>query len=130
MPVLLNLSNPGGSRLENGVTYERVVGRVGPEIENGYPELWTYMKVRLEEGRRKGFFAATRNGFTGPSHLIFEKVRHVSDHRPCAHGRCDRCCLGEHLVCRAGCARGFQVQRNAIGTLRGQGHSYGQQLLV
>jgi putative hydrolase of HD superfamily len=34
MPVLLNLSNQGGSWLENGVTYERVVGRVGLEIEN------------------------------------------------------------------------------------------------
>jgi putative hydrolase of HD superfamily len=33
MLVLLNLSNQGGSWLENGVTYERVVGRVGPEIE-------------------------------------------------------------------------------------------------
>jgi putative hydrolases of HD superfamily len=59
MPVLLNLSNQGGSWLENGVTYERVVGRVGPEIENGCPELWTYMKAKLEEARRKGFFAAT-----------------------------------------------------------------------
>jgi HD domain len=59
MPVLLNLSHQGGSWLENGVTYERVVGRIGPEIENGCPELWTYMKEKLEEGRRKGFFAAT-----------------------------------------------------------------------
>jgi putative hydrolases of HD superfamily len=31
----------GGSWLENGMTYEHVVGRVGPEIENGCPELWT-----------------------------------------------------------------------------------------
>jgi putative hydrolases of HD superfamily len=54
MPVLLNLSNQGGSWLEDGVTYERVVGRVGPEIENGCPELWTYMKAKLEEARRKG----------------------------------------------------------------------------
>jgi putative hydrolase of HD superfamily len=58
MPVLLNLSNQGGSWLENGMTYERVVGRVGPEIENGCPELWTYVKAKLEEARRKGFFAA------------------------------------------------------------------------
>jgi len=36
------------------VTYERVVGRVGAEIENGGPELWTYMKAKLEEARRKG----------------------------------------------------------------------------
>jgi putative hydrolase of HD superfamily len=52
------LSNQGGSWLENGMTYERVVGRVGPEIENGCPELWTYVKAQLEEARRKGFFAA------------------------------------------------------------------------
>ena len=31
---------------------------VGPEIENGCPELWTYVKAKLEEARRKGFFAA------------------------------------------------------------------------
>jgi putative hydrolase of HD superfamily len=57
MPVLLNLSNSGGSWLENGVAYERVVGRVGPEIEGGCPELWNYVKRELEEGRHKGFFA-------------------------------------------------------------------------
>ena len=59
MPVLLNLSNGGGSWLENGVTFERVVGRVGREIEQGCPELWSYMKVQLEAARRKDFFAAS-----------------------------------------------------------------------
>jgi HD domain len=59
MPVLLNLNNGGGSWLENGVNYDRVVERVGPEIENGSPELWTYMKAELEEARGKGFFAAS-----------------------------------------------------------------------
>ena len=54
MLVLPNLSNQVGSWQENGVTYERVVGRVGPEIEIGCPELWTYMKAKLEEARRKG----------------------------------------------------------------------------
>lgn len=58
MPVLLNLNKRGGSWLENGVSYERVVERVGPEIESGCPELWEYLKPQLEEGRRKGFFAA------------------------------------------------------------------------
>jgi putative hydrolase of HD superfamily len=59
MPVVLNLRNHGGSWIENGVSYERVVGRVGPEIESGCPELWSYLKRELEEARRKGFFAAS-----------------------------------------------------------------------
>ena len=57
MPVLLNLSNGGGSWLENGIAYERVCTRVGPEIEAGCPELWNYMKRQLETARQKGFFA-------------------------------------------------------------------------
>jgi putative hydrolase of HD superfamily len=59
MPVLLNLNNNGGSWLENSVSYERVVERVRPEIENGCPELWKYLKPQLEAGRRKGFFATS-----------------------------------------------------------------------
>lgn len=57
MPVLLNLSNEGGSWLENGVSYERVIGRVGPEVESGCPELWIYLRQQLEEARRKRYFA-------------------------------------------------------------------------
>jgi putative hydrolases of HD superfamily len=59
MPVLLNLNNHGGSWIENGVSYERVVERVGPEIEDGCPQLWEYLKAELEAGRRKGLFAAS-----------------------------------------------------------------------
>ncbi|MGA8531786.1 MAG: HD domain-containing protein [Acidobacteriaceae bacterium] len=58
MPVLLNLNNEGGSWLENGVPYERVIGRVEPEIESGCPELWNYLSRELKEARRKGYFAA------------------------------------------------------------------------
>ena len=58
MPVLLNLSNRGGSWLENGVTYERVFGRVKPEIENGCPELWSYLEEQLKAAHKQGFFAA------------------------------------------------------------------------
>jgi 5'-deoxynucleotidase YfbR-like HD superfamily hydrolase len=58
MPVLLNLKNGGGSWLENAVTYERVVGRVRPEIENGCPELWSYLERQLNTARAQGFFAA------------------------------------------------------------------------
>ena len=57
MPVFLNLKNRGGSWLENGVSYERVVGRVRPEIENGCPELWNYLDRQLKAGRARGFFA-------------------------------------------------------------------------
>jgi putative hydrolase of HD superfamily len=59
MPVLLNLNKNGGSWLENGVSYERVVERVRPEIESGCPELWGHLKPQLEAGRRKGFFATS-----------------------------------------------------------------------
>jgi putative hydrolases of HD superfamily len=57
MPVLLNLNNRGGSWLENGVTYERVFGRVKPEIENGCPELWSYLEEQLKAAHQQGFFA-------------------------------------------------------------------------
>jgi putative hydrolases of HD superfamily len=56
-PVLLNLSNGGGSWIENGVPYERVIERVGPEVESGCPELWIYLRQQLEEARRKRYFA-------------------------------------------------------------------------
>jgi len=59
MPVLLNLNNNGGSWVENGVSYERVVKRAQPEIEGGCPELWEYLKLQLEVGRHKGFSAAS-----------------------------------------------------------------------
>jgi putative hydrolase of HD superfamily len=58
MPVLLNLSNKGQSWVENGVSYERVVRRIAPEIEAGCPALWKYLEVRLEEARQKGWFGA------------------------------------------------------------------------
>jgi putative hydrolase of HD superfamily len=61
MPVLLNLNKRGGSWRENSVSYERVVERVRPEIENGCPELWEYLKPKLEAGRRKGFFATSES---------------------------------------------------------------------
>ena len=59
MPVLLNLSNHGQSWLENGISYERVVRRVGPEVNAGCPALWEYLEGRLEEVRNKGWFGAT-----------------------------------------------------------------------
>jgi len=60
MPVLLNLSNEGQSWRENGISYERVVGRIAPEIEAGCPALWKYLEGRLEEVRKKGWFDAVK----------------------------------------------------------------------
>lgn len=56
MPVLLNLANDGQSWRENGISHERVVGRVGPQVKAGCPALWEYLEVRLEEKRREGWF--------------------------------------------------------------------------
>jgi 5'-deoxynucleotidase YfbR-like HD superfamily hydrolase len=58
MPVLLNLANGGQSWRENGISYERVVGGVGPPIKAGCPALWAYLEARLEEERLKGWFGA------------------------------------------------------------------------
>jgi putative hydrolase of HD superfamily len=56
MPVLLNLAHQGGSWLENGISYERVVERIGPEIQAGCPALWEYISARLQDARSKGWF--------------------------------------------------------------------------
>lgn len=58
MPVLLNLANGGQSWRENGITHERVVRRVAPQIRNGCPALWSYIEARLEEEHEKGWFGA------------------------------------------------------------------------
>ncbi|HYH07448.1 MAG TPA: HD domain-containing protein [Thermoanaerobaculia bacterium] len=57
MPVILNLANNGQSWRENGITYERVLQRVGPPIAAGCPALWKYLEGRLAEEQRKGWFA-------------------------------------------------------------------------
>jgi putative hydrolase of HD superfamily len=56
MPVLLNLSNEGQSWREHGISYERVVSRVGPEIEAGCPALWQHIEARLKVARDQGWF--------------------------------------------------------------------------
>jgi putative hydrolase of HD superfamily len=56
MPVLLNLANQGQSWRENGISYERVVERVRPQIQAGCPDLWDYLEPRLEEARQRGYF--------------------------------------------------------------------------
>ena len=56
MPVLLNLANGGGSWVEHGITYERVVRKVGPPIEAGCPALWVWLAPKLEAARAQGYF--------------------------------------------------------------------------
>jgi putative hydrolase of HD superfamily len=56
MPVLLNLANGGQSWRDNGISYERVIQRVGPPIQTGCPALWAYLETRLDEERRNGWF--------------------------------------------------------------------------
>ena len=56
MPVLLNLASNGGSWRENGISHARVVGKIAPPIQAGCPALWDYLRPRLEDARRRGFF--------------------------------------------------------------------------
>jgi putative hydrolases of HD superfamily len=56
IPALLNLALNGQSWRENGISYERVVNRIGPPIKAGCPPLWDYLLSRLEVERQKGWF--------------------------------------------------------------------------
>ena len=56
MPVLLNLANNGQSWRENGIRYEQVVKRVGPQVEAGCPALWAYLDAQLAGARDSGWF--------------------------------------------------------------------------
>lgn len=58
MPVLLNLANEGQSWRENGISHERVVRRIRPQIEAGCPMLWRYLEARLDEAGERGWFGA------------------------------------------------------------------------
>jgi putative hydrolase of HD superfamily len=58
MPVLLNLANGGGSWVENGISHQRVVRKVGPPIEAGCPALWAWLAPQLDDARAKGYFGA------------------------------------------------------------------------
>lgn len=56
MPALLNLANGGQSWVEHGITFERVVARIGPPIEQGCPALWQWLLGRLQAERERGWF--------------------------------------------------------------------------
>lgn len=56
IPALLNLANDGQSWVENGISYERVIGRIGPPIKAGCPPLWDYLQSRLAKENSEGWF--------------------------------------------------------------------------
>ena len=58
MPVLLNLANNGQSWVENGISHDRVVRRIGPPIAAGCPALWEYLELQLCAARDRGWFGA------------------------------------------------------------------------
>ena len=61
MPALLNLAQNGQSWRENGISYERVVERIGPPIMAGSPALWSYLSARLESENQRGWFGSARS---------------------------------------------------------------------
>jgi len=61
IPALLNLARDGQSWVENGISYEQVVARIGPPIRSGCPSLWDWMKPQLDAAQAQGWFG-TRKG--------------------------------------------------------------------
>ena len=61
VPIILNLANNGQSWRENGIRYEQVVKRNGPDVQAGCPALWDYLKQQLDEARDKGWFGSDRS---------------------------------------------------------------------
>lgn len=56
VPIILNLANNGQSWRENGIQYEQVIQRNGPAAEAGCPALWAYLKQKLNEAQKAGWF--------------------------------------------------------------------------
>jgi len=56
IPIILNLANNGQSWRENGIRCEQVIKRNGPAVEAGCPALWAYLKEKLDEAQRGGWF--------------------------------------------------------------------------
>lgn len=51
MPALLNLNNNLQSWREHRISFDRVVNRIRPQIEDGCPALWAYMEKLLKHAR-------------------------------------------------------------------------------
>ena len=60
VPIISNLANDGQSWRENGIRHEQVVKRNGPAVEAGCPALWSYLKDKLDEAQRDGWFGQVR----------------------------------------------------------------------
>ena len=60
VPIILNLANNGQSWRENGIRYEQVIQRNGPAAEAGCPALWAYLKEKLDEAQRDGWFGGVQ----------------------------------------------------------------------
>jgi putative hydrolase of HD superfamily len=58
VPIILNLANNGQSWRENGIRYEQVIERNGPAADAGCPRLWAYLKEKLDDAQRDGWFGA------------------------------------------------------------------------
>lgn len=56
IPIILNLANNGQSWRENGIHHDQVIKRNGPAVQAGCPALWTYLKERLDEAQKTGWF--------------------------------------------------------------------------
>jgi putative hydrolase of HD superfamily len=54
LPMYSNLLNQGKTWKENGVTLKQVIGKNGPVIQKGIPELWNLLAPLLEAAAQKG----------------------------------------------------------------------------
>ena len=62
VPIILNLANNGQSWGENGIRCEQVIKRNGPAVEAGCPALWAYLKEKLDEAQKDGWFGMDARG--------------------------------------------------------------------
>jgi len=60
IPALLNLARNGQSWVENGISYEQVVARIGPPIRSGCPALWGWIKPQLDAAQAQGWFGTSK----------------------------------------------------------------------
>lgn len=60
IPIILNLANNGQSWRENGIRCEQVVKRNGPAVEAGCPALWSFVKEKLDQAQRDGWFGQSQ----------------------------------------------------------------------